>query len=680
VARRTCDLSSHAQAVDSSCLPPFLLNDWQSDLNQRCRALSRTGSLSRIQIINRLYRVLRSVVAPTSQIGWQQVKPGIIWKLTQFRNPPSERPYQNETVYSLSSKSFQRSEDLAQLLFERSASLPLFLVWPDRSDEDSSQNSRSVRRRTSSKPNARRKAQQGTLSGTLGGSAITHHKNSPSNQETRSGQGKGSPNCLCYIQQIQTLQAENASPQRQLRGVKRIFKCPLCPHEYTRIDLLNRHIRHSLDYRHQYIAAKIKQTWCFICSEKFTRPEEVVKHERKYHKISQSRAELAFALSPSLIASGENYQPDTSIHLTSEAQVLNALELENAASSANLEPASSISGLNIRTTEQRGFNNFLNGLERPNSSSNGLSNELDDLLSCVAGQDSPSNGLSNRFCSWPVEHGSLPGGIAGQGNSSNGLSNELDNFLSPVAGQDSFSNGLSNRLCSWQVEPSGFPDGISGQGNSSNGLSNELDDLLSCVAGQDSSSNGLSNRFCSWPVEHGGFPDGIAGQGNSSNGLSNELDDFLNHVAGQDSSSNGLSNRFCSWPVEPSGFPDGISGQGNFSNGLPNELDDFLNHVAGQDSSSNGLSNRLCSWPVEHGGLPDGISGQSSCSDGFSGWPGEHGGLPDGVAGPNSPGNGLSNGLGGLVFNGLEGPNALPDGVGGGRSCVNGFPARPGPH
>jgi hypothetical protein len=489
VARRTCDLSSHAQAVDSSCLPPFLLNDWQSDLNQRCRALSRTGSLSRIQIINRLYRVLRSVVAPTSQIaaGWQQVKPRIIWKLTQFRNPPSELPYQNETVYSLSSKSFQRSEDLAQLLFERSASLPHFLVWPDRSDEDSSQNSRSVRRRTSSKPNARRKAQQGTLSGTLGGSAITHHKNSPSNQETRSGQGKGSPsttNCLCYIQQIQTLQAENASPQRQLRGVKRIFKCPLCPHEYTRIDLLNRHIRHSLDYRHQYIAAKIKQTWCFICSEKFTRPEEVVKHERKYHKISQSRAELAFALSPSLIASGENYQPDTSIHLTSEAQVLNALELENAASSANLEPASSISGLNIRTTEQRGFNNFLNGLERPNSSSNGLSNELDDLLSCVAGQD----------------------------------------------------------------------------------------------------------------------------------------------------------------------------------------------------SSSNGLSNRLCSWPVEHGGLPDGISGQSSCSDGFSGWPGEHGGLPDGVAGPNSPGNGLSNGLGGLVFNGLEGPNALPDGVGGGRSCVNGFPARPGPH
>ena len=263
-----------------------------------------------------------------------------------------------------------------------------------------------------------------------------------------------------------------------------------------------------------------------------------MKHERKYHKISQSRAELAFALSPSLIASGENYQPDTSIHLTSEAQVLNALELENAASSANLEPASSISGLNIRTisgsaTEQRGFNNFLNGLECPNSSSNGLSNELDDLLSCVAGQDSPSNGLSNRFCSWPVE---------------------------------------------------------------------------------------------------------------------------------------------------PSGFPNGIAGQGNFSNGLSNELDDFLNHVAGQDSSSNGLSNRLCSWPVGHGGLPDGISGQSSCSDGFSGWPGEHGGLPDGVAGPNSPGNGLSNGLGGLVFNGLEGPNALPDGVGGDRSCVSGFLARPGPH
>src|ERR1700761_8937115 len=98
---------------------------------------------------------------------------------------------------------------------------------------------------------------------------------------------------------------------------------------------------------------------------------------------SQSRAGLAFALSPSLIASGEDYQPDTSIHLTNEAQVLNALELENAASSANLELASSISKPNIRiisssSTEQRGLNNFSNGLERPNSSSNRLSNELGD--------------------------------------------------------------------------------------------------------------------------------------------------------------------------------------------------------------------------------------------------------------------------------------------------------------
>jgi hypothetical protein len=166
-------------------------------------------------------------------------------KLAQFRNPPGELPYQNETVYSLSSKSFQRSKELARHLFEHSASLPLFLIWPDRSDDDSSQNSRSVRRRTSSKPNARKKAKQGTLSETLGGSAITHHKNSPSNQEIRSGQGKGSPsatNCLGYIQQIQTLQAENASLQRQLRGVKKKFKCPLYPHKYSRTDLLNRHI------------------------------------------------------------------------------------------------------------------------------------------------------------------------------------------------------------------------------------------------------------------------------------------------------------------------------------------------------------------------------------------------------------------------------------------------------
>src|SRR2546423_1973028 len=119
---------------------------------------------------------------------------------------------------------------------------------------------------------------------------------------------------------------------------------------------------------------------------------------------------LELNLSPSLIASGESNQPDTSIHPTNEAQMPNALELGNAASSANLEPASSISGLNIRTissssTEQRGLSNFSNGLEHPNSPSNGLSNELDDLLSRVAGQDSPSNGLSNRFCSWPVGHG-----------------------------------------------------------------------------------------------------------------------------------------------------------------------------------------------------------------------------------------------------------------------------------
>jgi hypothetical protein len=73
-----------------------------------------------------------------------------------------------------------------------------------------------------------------------------------------------------------------------------------------------------------------------------------VKRKRKYHEISQSRAELAFALSPSLIASGEN-QLDTSIHPINEAQALSILELENAASSANLEPASNISGLNIRT-------------------------------------------------------------------------------------------------------------------------------------------------------------------------------------------------------------------------------------------------------------------------------------------------------------------------------------------
>jgi hypothetical protein len=529
-------------------------------------------------LINKLYRGLRSLVLPTSQVaaGWQQVKPRIIWKLTQFRNPSGELRYQNETIHSLSSKSLQQPEDLAQL--------------PPEHSENSPQNSRSVRRRTSSKPNARRKAKNGTLSGT---------------QESRSGQGKRNPsttNCLGYIQQIQTLQAENASLQKRLRGVKREFKCPLCPYKYSRTDLLNRHIRRSLDYRHQYIAAKIKQTWCLICNKKFTRPEEVVKHERKCHEISQSRAELAFALSPSLIASN---QPDTSIHPTNEAQVPNALELGNAASSANLEPASSISSLNIRTisnssARQRRLSNFSNSLEYPNSPSNGLSNELDDLLSRVAGQDSASNGLSNRFCSWPVGHAGLPDGIAGQSNSGNGLSNELDDFLNHIAGQDSFSNGLFN-------------------------------------------------GFCSLPVEPGGLPDGIAGQSNSSNGLSNELDDFLNHIAGQDSFSNGLFNGFCSLPVEPGGLPDGIAGQSNPSNGFSNELDDFLNYVAGQGSSSNGLPHRFCIWPAEHGGLLDGI-GQSNRNNRFSGWLGEHGGLLDGVAGQNSPGNGLSNGLGGLFF------------------------------
>jgi hypothetical protein len=122
-------------------------------------------------------------------------------KLTQFRNPPGELPYQNETVYSLFSKSSQRSEELARHLFEHSASLPLFLIWPDRSDDDSSQNSRSVRRRTSSKSNARKKAKQGTLS-------ETYHKNSPSNQEIRSGQGKGS--ALCH--QLLRLHTTDTNP------------------------------------------------------------------------------------------------------------------------------------------------------------------------------------------------------------------------------------------------------------------------------------------------------------------------------------------------------------------------------------------------------------------------------------------------------------------------------------
>src|SRR5579859_7435431 len=45
-------------------------------------------------------------------------------------------------------------------------------------------------------------------------------------------------NCLGYIQQIQTLQAENASLQRQLSQVKRKFKCPLCPHKYSRTEFL----------------------------------------------------------------------------------------------------------------------------------------------------------------------------------------------------------------------------------------------------------------------------------------------------------------------------------------------------------------------------------------------------------------------------------------------------------
>ena len=170
--------------------------------------------------------------------------------------------------------------------------------------------------------------------------------------------------------------------------------------------------------------------------------------------------------------------------------MLNALKLENAAS-ANLEPASSISGLNIRTfsgssTEQRGLSNFSNGLERPKSSSNGLFNELDDLLSRGAGQDSPSNRLSNRFCSWQVEPGGFSDSIAEQSNSSNGPSNELDDFLNHVIEKDSSSNGMSNKFCSWPVEPGGLPDGIAGQSSCGDGFSGRLGEL-------------------------GGLPDGVAG-------------------------------------------------------------------------------------------------------------------------------------------------------------------------
>jgi hypothetical protein len=157
-----------------------------------------------------------------------------------------------------------------------------------------------------------------------------------------------------------------------------------------------------------------------------------VKHERKRHGISQSRAEFVCIIISNLTPSNS----------------------ENAASSANLEPASSIFGFNISTTsgsstEQRGLSNFSNGLESRNCSSNGLSDELDDFLNGVAGQDSSSNGLSNRFSSWPVEHSGLLGGVAGQSSCSDGFSG-------------------------WLGEHGGLPDGVAGQNSPGNGLSNGL--------------------------------------------------------------------------------------------------------------------------------------------------------------------------------------------------------------
>jgi hypothetical protein len=79
----------------------------------------------------------------------------------------------------------------------------------------------------------------------------------------------------------------------------------------------------------------------------------VVKHELTACKMNyRSRAEPAFA---------SLFSPDTSIHPTHKARVLDTLELKNATSSANLKSASSISGINISpgggsSTEQGGLN------------------------------------------------------------------------------------------------------------------------------------------------------------------------------------------------------------------------------------------------------------------------------------------------------------------------------------
>jgi hypothetical protein len=398
-----------------------------------------------------------------------------MWKLSQFRNPPGELPaYGNETVCSLCSRSFPRPEDLSQHLFEHLASSRLSPILSDKSEDGPSQNSRSVRQRRPNVLDNRKQAKRGMLSGAPDAPPIIPYENSLSNQEIRSGRGRGSPptsNCLddkqirqncsanlrsgkdletfpehfersrrlSYLQgkmepamhflpgeapaqtydrsfhhsptkpptgplttqerirpshvvqsgatgdvqlirKRRTRQAENASLQKQLGQVGRKLRCLLCNKGYSRIDRLHDHIRYRQDERHQCIAAKMKETRCVDCKKQFRRQTELVKHEQNFHgKVYGSRVEMLCKLfyparvldmeatnehrDPLVITRDENYQPDTSIPLTNEAQILNTLERENAASSANLKPASSISGFNMNIadgclTEQEELNSF----------------------------------------------------------------------------------------------------------------------------------------------------------------------------------------------------------------------------------------------------------------------------------------------------------------------------------
>jgi hypothetical protein len=176
------------------------------------------------------------------------------------------------------------------------------------------------------------------------------------------------------------VQDEVASLQRQLGEVKRKFTCPLCQTTFSRTTLLYKHIRDTKDENHLRVAAKLKKTSCLICSKEFPRITEVVKHEVNFERMTYNcRAEWIFTLlfpvtkvgmeatkehqNPLIITSDENFQPHTSIPLTNKAQILNTVELENAACSANLEPASSTSGFDMNmaggcSTEQGELDSF----------------------------------------------------------------------------------------------------------------------------------------------------------------------------------------------------------------------------------------------------------------------------------------------------------------------------------